>query len=156
MKEQPEKSSVAQENVTLLKEQSLKRVQDNSSIPERELTETCPLCGQSTIEEKLDFKGKLYAVSTCSKCNYFDWILPEGLTDSMSKEFEESQEWAEQESDEIKTRHNILLLPVHVAETVSEIVTMEIKQKIASIAKSLGYSYIYIGQYRHGLKIEMR
>ena len=124
-------------------------------MSEKELHEICPRSESTTIEEKFDYKGKMLAVSVCSFCDYFDWIVPEGVEDSESKEFEDSQEWAKKKAEELRKKHQIVTIPVHYSENVKDKQTFQIDNLLNNLCQMLGYEHIYVGKFGRGIRIEM-
>jgi len=74
----------------------------------RRLNEFCLECGYPTIEEICTFKGEKLAVSTCLKCDFFDWELPDEIRRKVDPTeiqiFEQSMDWAKEEAKKIKVR----------------------------------------------------
>jgi len=80
----------------------------SKTVRNRALNEFCLECGYPTLEELCTFKGEKLAVSTCLKCDFFDWELPDEIRKKVDpteiKIFEQSMNWAKEEAKKIKVR----------------------------------------------------
>jgi uncharacterized Zn finger protein (UPF0148 family) len=122
------------------------------------LGDLCPNCHASVIEEKHDFNGESLAVLICTKCETFDWELPKKfLKDNRNtKLFKKSEAWAEEQVEQMRMKHNVLLVPPYYSENVKHLKNPEMDSLLNQIARCWGFKTVYVGKFSIGVRIEMK
>ncbi len=127
---------------------------------EREFYSQCLECSyEETIEEKRDYNGELLAVQVCPICHFYDWTLPLNWDGKDEEVLELTNEWAKEESQKMLKEHN-LFYKIEFSEPAKQLLIEsdlmnKIKKPIIELCELFDTDYVYVSQYRKGIKISL-